>query len=429
MQKSSASPTTRGQPYQPFSSSSGAHAAHSASPFQKAIPEELDHPTSQQITREQYASLSSLPSRLSSRPTGARGRPRRVPEEDDDGEGSTEHHAKLVAPDAPSGQKSARLEDGRLIDLERQLSETLVAETERDRCIAQLTDKLALTSVLLEQVEANLTEERKRAGRELRELQAKLDESLLSRDRALEQAEANAAEAKKRAGLELRELQAKLDESLLSRDHAVEQAAEEKNRAGLELRELQAKLDESLQSRDHAVERAAEEKKCAGLELRELQAKLDESLQSRDHAVEQAAEEKKRAGLELRELQAKLDESLQSRNHALEQAQSALQKASCAADANEQSQREPTEMRAELEASKSELAALRLRLADAENGCVESKTEADTYRTQTATGLVNPDEDRVMHRLMERVQAMEAEMASLRGNEKSFERMECRNEG
>jgi hypothetical protein len=225
------------------------------------------------------------------------------------------------------------LEDGRLIELERQLLETLVAKTERDQRIAELTDKLALKSVLLEQTEANSTEERKRAGLELRELQAKLDESLLSRDHALEQAEANAAEAKKRAGLELRELQAKLDESLLSRDHPREQA------------------------------------------------------------------------------------------------QSALQKASCAADANEQSQREPTEMRAELEASKSELAALRLRLADAENGCAESKTEADTYRNQTATGLVNTDEDRVVHRLMERMQVMEAEIASLRGNEKSFERMVCRNEG
>jgi hypothetical protein len=221
------------------------------------------------------------------------------------------------------------LEDGRLIELERQLSETLVAKTERDRRIAQLTDKLALKSVLLEQAEANLTEERKRAG----------------------------------------------------------------------------------------------------LELRGLRAKLDESLLSRDHAVEQAAEEKKRAGLELCELQAKLDESQLSRDHPREQAQSALQKASCAADANEQSQREPTEMRAELEASKSELAALRLRLADTENGCAESKAEADTYRNQTATGLVNPDEDRVMHRLMDRMQVMEAEIASLRGNEKSFERMECRNEG
>jgi len=240
-------------------------------------------PTSPHTTREQNPSLNNLPSP----PT------RHVPEEDDGGEGSTEHHAKLVAPGAPSGKEIARLEDGRPIELERQLSETLVAKTERDRRIAQLTDKLALKIALLEQ--------------------------------------------------------------------------------------------------------AAEEKKSAGLEPRELQAKPGESLLSRDNA--------------------------------LEQAQSALQKASCAAEANEQSQRELAEMRAELEASKSELAAFRLRLADAENGCGESNAEADTYRTQTATGLINTDGDRVVHRLMERMQAMEAEIASLRWNEKSFDMMECRNEG
>ena len=320
MQKSSASPPIRGQPHQPLSSLSDTHAAHFASPFQKATPEEQEDPTSQS-------------SQLPWRPTGASGRPRRVPEEDDDGEGSTEHHARIVAPDAPSGKEIARLEYGRLIELERQLSETLVAKTERDRRIAQLTDELALKSALLEQAQAYAAKLEERTGLELRKLQAKLDESLLSRDLVLQQTEANAAEEKKRA---LRELQAKFDESLLSRDHA------------------------------------------------------------------------------------------------LEQAQSALQKASCATEANEQSQRELTEMRAKLDVSKSESAAFRLRLADIEsgpNGCSESNVEADTYRTQSAKGLVNVDEDRVVHRLMERMQAMEAEIASLRWNEKSFEMMECRNEG
>jgi hypothetical protein len=270
---------------------------------------------------------------------GASGRPRRVPEEDDDGEGSTEHHAKLVAPDAPSAKEIARSEHGRLIELERQLSETLVAKTERNRRIAQLTDELALKSALHEQAEAKLV------------LKSTLHEQ---------------AEAK-----------------LVLKSALQEQA----------------------------------------------EAKLALKSTLLEHAEANAAEEKKRAGLELRELQAKLDESLLSRDHALEQAQSALQKASCAAEANEQSQRELTEMRAELEASKSESAAFRLRLADTENGCSKSKAEADAYRTPTATGLVNTDADRVVHRLMERMQAMEAEMASLRGNEKSFEMMECRNEG
>jgi hypothetical protein len=91
------------------------------------------------------------------------------------------------------------------------------------------------------------------------------------------------------------------------------------------------------------------------------------------------------------------------------------------------------EVHAKLEARQSELAAVRLRLADtSENGCAKSaksKAEGDRYRTQTATGLVNTDEDRLVHRLMERVGAMEAEMASLRWNEKRFEKMERRNEG
>jgi hypothetical protein len=195
---------------------------------------------------------------------------------------------------APSGKEIARLEDGRLIELERQLSETLVAQTERDRRIAYLTDKLALKSVLLEQ------------------------------------AEANEAEAKKRAGLEQRELQVK---------------------------------------------------------------------------------------------SAKLDELLLSRDQAFEQAQSVLQKA------YERSQRELVEVHSKLEAKESELAAVRLRLTDSGDGWAKSEAKADTLRGQTTTGLVNTNEDQVVHRLMERMQAMEVEMASRRWNEKSIESMECRNEG
>jgi hypothetical protein len=297
VRKSPGSPPTRGLPPQP-SPASHALAEHDASPFQKATPEELDHTASQQITREQNPSLNGL----SSRPTGASGRPRRVPEEGDDGEGSTEHQANLVVPDAPPLKEIARLEDGRLIELERQLSETLVAQTERDRCIAQLTDELALKIALLEQ----------------------------------------------------------------------------------------------------------------------------------------AAEEKKRAGLELRELQAKLDESLLSRNDLLEQAQSSLQKATFrAAETNEPRPSQPAgehetefaEVRAELEGKKSELEAVRIQLTNAEDGWAKSKAEADTLRAQAAAGLVNADVDRVMHRLMERMRAMEGELESRRWNEKSIEEMECRNEG
>jgi hypothetical protein len=196
------------------------------------------------------------------------------------------------------------LEHERIVNLERRLSETLAAQSERDRHIAQLTDQLAQNSALLER------------------------------------AEANAAEAKKHAGLELHERQAKLDELMLSRD-------------------------EHLRT--------------------------------------------------------------------LEQAQSALQKAtSRTADGDERSQSasehetELAEVHAKLEARESELAAVRLRLTDAEDGWAKSKAE---LRAQSAAGLVNTDVDRVMHRLMERMRAMETEMSAMRGNEKSIESMECRNEG
>jgi hypothetical protein len=124
-------------------------------------------------------------------------------------------------------------------DLERQLSEAL---TER----AQLADQLAQKSALLEQAEADAAEVKKRAGLEQRDLQAKLEGLLLSRD----QAEANMAEVKERAELEQRDLQAKLDDLLLSRDQALEQArsalqnaAEVNERSQQELAELHAKLE------------------------------------------------------------------------------------------------------------------------------------------------------------------------------------------
>ena len=159
-----------------------------------------------------------------------------------------------------------------------------------------------------------------------------------------------------------------------------------------------------------------------------------------DQADANAAEAKERAGLEQRDVKAKLDELLLSRNQVLEQVQIALQKATFrAAEANERIQpaceheTELAEVHAKLEASQSELAAVRLRLMDAEVGWAKSKAEADTLRAGTqleaAAGLVNMDVGRVMRRLMERVRSLEAEMASLRGNEKSIEEMECRNEG
>jgi hypothetical protein len=206
-QKLSAGHPTQDQPQHGILSSSDAVAAHGASPFQIATSEDIGRPASPQITHERSPSPDGPPSR----PTGASDGSRRAPEEDDDGEGSMEHHAKLVAPDAPSGKEIAQLEDG-------QLSETLVAKTELGRRIAQLTDELALKSALLEQAEANAAEEKQRARLELRELQMKLDESLLSRDNALKQAQSTlekascAAEANEQSQRELTEMRAELEE-------------------------------------------------------------------------------------------------------------------------------------------------------------------------------------------------------------------------
>jgi dsRNA-specific ribonuclease len=112
---------------------------------------------------------------------------------------------------------------------------------------------------------------------------------------------------------------------------------------------------------------------------------------------------------ELVDMRARLDELLLSRD--------------------QQHERELANVRTKLEAKESELETVRLRLTDAEKGWTKSKAEADTLRAQTATGSVNRDEDQVTRRLMERMRAIEAEVASKRWNEKSIEEMECRNEG
>ena len=200
-----------------------------------------------------------------------------------------------------------------------------------------------------------------------------------------------------------------------------------------------AQLTDQLAQKSTLLERAevnaVEAKKHARMEQRELQAKLGELLLSRDQAEANAKEEKKRAGLEQRELQEKLDELLLSNDQALEQAQSSLQKATFRdAEANEQSQSicehetVLAELLAKLEAKESELATVHSRLTDAEVGWAKSKAEADTLRAQTAAGLANTDVGQVMHKVMERMRTMEVEISALRGNDKSIESMECRNE-
>ena len=294
VRSSSAGPSTLGQPHQP-SSSSDAHATHDASSFREATPEEPDHPAFQQVSRERTTNLNGLPPQS----TEVDDKRRCVPQEGDDSESSTEYSLKLVEPDTSSEKEVAQREHQRTADLERQLSEMLAMQTQRDQHITQLSEQLVQKSTLLEQAEAN----------------------------------------------------------------------------------------------------AIESKKCAELEQSNRR---------------------------------QLDELLLSRDRALEQAQSALREATfCAAEANERNERVLAEAHVKLEASESELAAVRLRLTEAEDGWAKSKAEADTLRagTQAAVGLVNMDVDRVMRRLMERVRSVEAEIVSLRGNEKSRKEIEWCNEG
>ena len=301
--KSSAVPSTKQQPQYPTSSSSDVYTAHSTSHFQSSTPEELN-------TREQNPSPNGLPLQ----PTSVNCKTRRVPEKDD--ESLAEY-----PPDTSSEGGVARLD---VVELERQLSAILTAQTERDQHLAEPTEELALKSSLLEQAEANATKAARRAGQESREL----TDRLLAQTSLVEHKDAELVDM---------DMQAKLDELILSRDRA--QSAWQM-----------------------AISRAA------------------------------VAEERSQR-------------------------------------ACEQYETELAEVRAELKAGKAELEAVRLRLTDAEIGWAKSKAEADTLRALTMAGLVSTDEDRMTHRLLERIRAMETEMASTRWSEKSLEAIETRNEG
>jgi len=200
--KSSAGPLSQGQPQEGTTTSSDAHAVHGAPSFQRATPEKLGLPASPQITRERNSSSNDLPSQ----PSGANDKPRHIAEDDDDSGGSRGHYAKLVVPGVSPEKEISRLEDERFVELERKLSAMQAAQTERDQRIAQLTDELAQNSALLRQSEAN------------RELQAKLDKLVLSRDHALGQAQSalqkatsRAAEANEWSQRELAEVRAELE--------------------------------------------------------------------------------------------------------------------------------------------------------------------------------------------------------------------------
>ena len=322
-QKPSTCPPVQEQPESPKSSSS---EAHNASCPQNAAPAVSGRPASPQITDERNSGPNGQPSEL----TGVNSEPR-CASEGDASEDSTECHAEFAVP------HSSSFEEVTMLELERQLSVLLAAQTERDHRITQLTDELALRSA------------------------------------QLEQAEVKAADATKHAGLELR------------------------RQTGPEPRPQAAGQDPQV-LRKYAEQ---ELRKYAGLELR----RHADRLLRRTSFAEQR-------DTEFVDMQAKLDKLVVSHGQEVGQYESEL-----------------TGMRAKLEAKVSELEAVRLRLADAERSLAQSRAEADTLRTQTAVGSVDRDEGQVTRRLMERMRAIETEVASKRWNEKMIEEMECTNEG
>jgi hypothetical protein len=153
---------------------------------------------------------------------GVNSKPRRVPE-DDVSEGSTKSHAKFTVPHSSFEGDVTRLE------LERQLSVSLAVQAERGHRIAQLTDELALKSALLEQAEANAVEAARRAGPELREH---------ADDRRLMQ-----TSLVKQRDVELVDMQARLDELLLSRDQQIGQYQKELTNVRAKLEANESELE------------------------------------------------------------------------------------------------------------------------------------------------------------------------------------------
>ena len=173
--------------------------------------------------------------------------------------------------------------------------------------------------------------------------------------------------------------------------------------------ERQPSLSLAVQTeRDHRITQLTDELALKSALLEQAEANAVEAAK---RAVLQTSLLEQRDA-ELVDMQVKLDELVVSHDHQVGQYK-----------------RELANARAKLDANESELEAVRLRLMDAEKSLTKSKAEADTLRAQTPTGSVNRDENQVTRRLMERMRAIEAEVASKRWNEKSIEEMECRNEG
>jgi hypothetical protein len=260
------------------------------------------------------------------------------------------YRAKLTALEASNISEATRLDQERISDLERHISALMAERWSQDRKIGELSDSLALQTTLTNHAEARATEANKRAE--------KLEES---HTRTLQQ----------NVGLQERH-----DTSEATvRDHA-----------------------DKLLTKTSALE----QKEAEGMNIR---AQLEELTRSRDQHV-----------------------------RAIEQARTALQAASTRADevdvqykrAREQIgqlEGDLAELRGELEARTHEAESARARLTDVENSWANSRQEADAFRALTTGSLgelldshreLKSDEDRLTLGHTEKIQAIEAETASLR---------------
>ena len=354
--RKSSVPPTQDQPQHPKSSSL---EAHDASGLQNATLAVSGRHASLQIIHKRNPGPSDQPLEN----TGANSKPSRAPE-GDVSERPTEYRAKFVAPHSSSEGEVTRLE------LERQLSVLLSAQTERDQRFTRLTDELAQKSALLEQAEANLADR------------------LLKQTSLAEQRDA-----------ELVDMQAKFNELLLSRDQQVRQYEKEHGN-------VRAKLE-------------ANESELKAVRLRLTDAErgwtsLDELVVSRDQQVGQYEKELGKVRNKLEAKESELD-AVRLRLADAEKGWTSLDVLVASRDQQvEQHEKELTNVRAQLAAMESELEAVRLRLADAEKGSTKSK-----LHTVTAGSLVDLNEDRDMSELEGDKQVVE---------EKRIEVMEC-NEG
>jgi chromosome segregation ATPase len=162
--------------------------------------------------------------------------------------------------------------------------------------------------------------------------------------------------------------------------------------------------------------------------LEEMQAQLDDLLLSRGQHIVQY--ERELAGVRAKH-ESEL-EAVRSRLADAEKEWTSLDELVVSHDQQVgQLGKELIDVRAKLETKESELEAFRLRLTDAENLLTKGDGKADKFRAQYTTDSMNTDEDQVTRGLMERMEAIEDEIArgSKRWNEKSIEEMVCRNEG